>query len=374
MKIAYLLAEDLSVHPGLKHKIDAQIRRWQEAGHEVYRVLHYSGAVEEPDGQVRILEQALSAPFRRKGKARQMMRLSRQYAFAASALERVRPDITYSRYLFPAWGVWRITTHCGRLVFEINSDDAAEYRARNSVTGVFNKIFRSTVLRVASGLVFVTRELANSPAFSAFTRTRMVIANGVECVHFPFVENPGNASPQLGFIGSPGQPWHGLDKLIRLAEILPGCTMHVIGPGEQECRSLWGRLPANVVVHGYLNAAEARQVISVMDVGISTLALHRNGMNEACPLKVRQYLAQGLPVLAASEDTDILSDQDFYLRLPNCEDNIRPHAQRIMDFVHGVFGNIPLREAAREFAMSRMSADGKEAERLRFFKSVLDAS
>jgi hypothetical protein len=374
MKIAYLLAEDLRLHPGLKHKIDSQIRRWQEAGHEVSRVLHYSGAVVDPDGQTRIHAQALSAPFRREGKVRQMMRLSSQYAFVTATLERIQPDITYSRYLFPSWGVWRIARQCGKLVFEVNSDDAAEYCARNLVTGIFNKIFRNAVLRTASGLVFVTRELAHSKAFSTFTRTRTVIANGVECMHFPFVFNPANSSPQLGFIGSPGQHWQGLDKLMALAELLVECTVHVIGPDEEECRSLWGTLPANVVVHGYLNAAEARQVISVMDIGISTLALHRKGMNEACPLKVRQYLAQGLPVLAASEDTDILSDQDFYLRLPNCEDNIRPHAQRIMDFVHGVFGNVAMREKAREFATSRMAVDGKEAERVHFFQSVLDAS
>lgn len=374
MKIAYLLAEDLSRHPGLKHKIDGQISRWVEAGHEVYKVLHFSGMVVAPDGQVRSMEPALSAPVQRGGKARQMMRLSRQYAFAASALEWIRPDITYSRYLFPAWGVGNIARHGGRLVFEINSDDAAEYSARNFLTGVLNKIFRSKVLRMAKGLVFVTRELAHSPAFSAFAQARMVIANGVECVRFPFVKDPGNTSPQLGFIGSPGQPWHGLDKLLTLAELIPECTIHVIGPSEQECRSLSGRLPNNVVTHGYLNAVDAQQVISVMDVGISTLALHRKGMNEACPLKVRQYLAQGLPVLAASEDTDILTDQCFYLRLPNCEDNIRPHAQRIIDFVHGAFGNVAMREKAREFAMSRMAVDGKEAERVHFFQSVLDAS
>ena len=336
-------------------------------------MLHYSGAVVDPDGQERIQEQALSAPFRRQGRAQQMMRLSKQYTFAASALERIRPDITYSRYLFPAWGAWKIVNHCGKLVFEVNSDDSAEYAAKNTLTGIFNKMFRNTVLRTASGLVFVTRELAHSQAFSAFTKTRTVIANGVDCMHFPFLLNPANASPQLGFIGSPGQSWHGLDKLKVLAELLVDCTMHVIGPGEQECRGLWGRVPPNVVMHGYLGETDAQRLMAKMDVGISTLALHRNKMDEACPLKVRQYLAQGLPVIAASEDTDILSDQNFYLRLPNSEGNISPHAKRIADFVRLAFGNIGMREGARKFAMNKMAVEGKEAERLRFFESILKA-
>jgi hypothetical protein len=374
MKIAYLLAEDLSRHPGLQYKIDAQISRWMEAGHEVYKVLHFSGMVVAPDGQVHKMEPTLSAPYERRGKARQLMRLSRQYAFVSSALQWIQPDLTYSRYLFPSWGVGNIAKHSGRLVFEINSDDASEYYAKNALTGIFNKLFRSKVLRLAKGLVFVTRELAHAPAFSSHTHTRTVIANGVECARFPIVRNPENVSPQLGFIGSPGQLWHGLDKLVTLAELLAGCIIHVIGPSEQECRILWGKLPANVVMHGYLNSEDASQVISVMDVGIATLALHRKSMNEACPLKVRQYLAQGLPVLAASEDTDILTDQCFYLRLPNSEDNIRPHAQRIIDFVHGAFGNVAMREKARKFAMSHMAVDDKEAERVNFFQSVLSES
>lgn len=374
MKIAYLLGEDLSKHPGLKDKIDGQIREWVGAGHDVYRVLHFSGRLVAPNGLEHDLKPALSVPLQSSSKARKIMRLSKQYSFAASALEYIQPDVTYSRYLFPALGIESISKRAGKLIFEINSDDASEYSAKNPLTGAYNRIFRRSVLRDANGLVFVTRELAHSTAFSAFTQARMVIGNGVECLRYPFVRDSENSSPQLVFIGSPGQFWHGLDKLITLADLLPSCTIHVVGPSGQECRSLWGRLPANVVNHGYLDGADAQHLISVMDVGVSTLALHRNGMNEACPLKVRQYLAQGLPVLAASEDTDILSDQCFYLRLPNCEDNIRPHGQRIIDFVKEAFGNVGMRQKAREFAMSQMAVVGKEAERLHFFQSLLDAS
>jgi glycosyltransferase involved in cell wall biosynthesis len=374
MKIVYLLAEDLSRHPGLRHKIDYQIGQWVAAGHEVYKVLHFSGVVEEPSGRSLMLEPKLSAAIKPRGKARQLLRLSRQYAFASAALKRIQPDITYSRYVFPAWGVGHVAKQSGRLVLEINSNDASEYYLKSPLTGVFNKAFRGGVLRMAKGLVFVTRELAHASAFSAFTKSRAVIANGVECMHFPFRLNPANASPQLGFIGSPGQPWHGLDKLQLLAELLVDCTVHVIGPGEQECRSLWGRVPPNVVMHGYLGEIEAQRLMAMMDVGISTLALHRKKMDEACPLKVRQYLAQGLPVIAASEDTDILSDQNFYLRLPNSEDNIFPHAKRIADFVRLAFGNIAMREEARKFAMNKMAVEGKEEERLRFFESILEAS
>jgi len=374
MRIAYLLAEDLSRHPGLKHKIDGQISRWAKDGHDVYRVMHFAGSVIGPDGHLRNFDQVLATPPTVKGKIWQLLRLSRQHAFAASALKSIQPDITYSRYLFPSWDVQKIASHAGKLIIEINSNDISEFAAKHILTGAFNKIFRGKVLSMANGLVFVTRELACSPAFSSFTKRRIVLANGVESTLFSFVQNPGNAKPQLVFIGSPGQLWHGLNKLISLSKILTECTIHVIGPGKQECLDLWGELPTNVMIHGYLNAADAQELTSRMDVGISTLALHRNKMNEACPLKVRQYLAQGLPVLAASEDTDIPDNQSFYLRLPNCENNITQSAQRISDFVYEAFGNTALRKKAREFAMVAMGVDSKESERLRFFQLHLNES
>jgi hypothetical protein len=190
----------------------------------------------------------------------------------------------------------------------------------------------------------------------------------------PFNSNPNNSSPQLGFIGSPGQSWHGLDKLCILADLLSNCTIHVIGPSEAECISMWGRAPLNVVMHGYLGAKDSSEIMSKMDVGISTLALHRKGMTEACPLKVRQYLAQGLPILAASKDTDIIEEQVFYLRLPNCEKNILPNAQKIIEFVNAAFGNAQMRQAARDFAIKHLDIKSKEEKRLQFFRSILNTT
>jgi hypothetical protein len=40
-------------------------------------------------------------------------------------------------------------------------------------------------------------------------------------------------------------------------------------------------------------------------------------MSEASPLKSREYLALGLPVIGAYEDTDIPPDDPVYLQLPN---------------------------------------------------------
>lgn len=372
MRIAYLIGEDLAKHPGLKHKIDSQIHHWQAAGHDVYRIYHFNGTIIYPDDA----EATLPDKFiigSTATKWQRLRRLSTQYEFAIRALNEVQPDLTYTRYLFPTKNVAQIGDYAGSLVIEINSDDLAEYLQKRWLTGIFNSLLRSQLLNKADGLVFVTNELAHKSSFSSFSANCCVIGNGIEVDSFQFSEKTGNSRPQLVFIGSPGQSWHGLDKIGVLAEQLPEFNFHIIGPDRPECSKLWGQVPPNVVFHGYLANDEAQRVVEKMDVGISTLSLHRNDMQEACPLKVRQYLAQGLPIIAASADPDIQTQQDFYLQLPNNEQNISSNLNEIRAYVCHVAGDSNIRRAARRYAEEYLSASKKEAERLKFFEKVLSS-
>lgn len=372
MKIAYLIGEDLSKHPGLKHKIDTQIHYWQAKGHKVYRIQHYNGTLIYPDGaelkvQCKLFNNETSSKWQR------LRRLSIQYECAIKALKEVKPDLTYTRYLFPAKHVDQISEYARRLVIEINSDDRAEYLQKRWTTGLLNALLRHRLLGKANGLIFVTDELAHKLAYSAYTHQRHIIGNGVEVDAFQFSESTDNPVPQLVFIGSPGQSWHGLDKIGVLAEEFKEFNFHIIGPDKLTCAELWTQVPVNVVFHGYLSNTDAQEVIKNMDVGISTLALYRKDMQEACPLKVRQYLAQGLPVIAASKDPDIQCQQDFYLQLSNDEENILSSLDEIRDFVMRVSGDSNIRHSARRYAEQFLSAQKKEAERLVFFERVLSS-
>jgi hypothetical protein len=368
MRIAYLLGEDLNAHPGLREKIFGQVQEWRAHGHECFLIMHGVGQLMGPDGDMRVIDAIQSGDRGATSKLGKLWRFRRQYRFASSMLELVRPDITYSRYMFPFPGLTGALRWAGPLVLEINSDDRLEYFTKHFSTGLYNRIFRNRLLNRADGLVFVTGELARSASFSGYNARRAVIANGIHVETFPFVEDTGNDRPQLCFIGSPGQSWHGLDKLPLLAASLPECTLHVIGPSREECLSVWQLPPPNVLCHGYLDGMSSSELLSRMDIGISTLALHRKNMNEACPLKVRQYFALGLPVIAGYSDPDITEDCGFVLSLPNTEDNISGQLPEVIRFVQRVFRNSTLRNAVRDYASIHMDASRKEMARLDFFE------
>ena len=121
----------------------------------------------------------------------------------------------------------------------------------------------------------------------------------------------------IAFLGSPNQPWHGLDKIERLAYNL-GDTFHFHIIGTEK-----GSACRNVTFYGPQDQNKYEKILQNCDIAISTMALHRKQMNEACPLKTREYLAYGYPVVAGYADTAWLGDPPAWiLQLPNTEDNL----------------------------------------------------
>ena len=103
------------------------------------------------------------------------------------------------------------------------------------------------------------------------------------------------------------------------------------------------------------------------DLAISTLALHRKDMQEACSLKTRECLAYGLPLVLPYRDSDLERlDCDFLLKIPNKEDNIHTHGQAIHDFAYRMRGR-----RAERAAIASIDQVAKEKARIRFFEEIL---
>lgn len=101
----------------------------------------------------------------------------------------------------------------------------------------------------------------------------------------------GLDGPVLGFVGSM-KPWHGVERLPALLDALPGFTALVAGDG-----------PVEVPRHPRLRALgrvaprDLADVVAAMDVGLAPY--RADAPPWFCPLKVLEYRAQGVPVVAA---------------------------------------------------------------------------
>jgi hypothetical protein len=121
-----------------------------------------------------------------------------------------------------------------------------------------------------------------------------------------------------------------------------------------------------VRVYGHLGRADYEALFKNADVAIGSLGLHVLSMDEACPLKVREYLAYGIPVIIGYRDTDFPNGAPFLLQLPNAPDNVEKNLDQIKEFVYKWKG----RRVSRS-AIVHLDVQHKEAQRLGFMRSLL---
>lgn len=117
--------------------------------------------------------------------------------------------------------------------------------------------------------------------------------------------------------------WHGYDRMLyALAElkkqnITYELTFTVVGDGEALplLKKLSRELNLeNVSFTGRLTGRDLDKVFENAHIGVASLGLYRKGLYEASDLKTREYMARGLPVIAAGEDPDF--DDDCPYRIP----------------------------------------------------------
>ena len=351
MRIAYVLERNLCPEDGVVKKIAGQVRAWEGAGHEVrlFALVRVPG-VAPPLADLAVTTDHWRGPWDWFSRYRRLIDAALVW----------QPDVAYFRFAkyFPALGrlMRRVPT-----VLEINTDDLREYR--NSMawyTYAYHKATRGKLFAHCRGLISPTRELAET--YRHVSKPTTVIANGIDLSLFEPLPAPNNATPRLIFLGSPDNPWHGVDKIVRLAASNPDWRFDLVG---DRTFGLPGLPPANVTMHDRLDAAGYEPLLAQADVAIGTLALHRNSMDEASPLKTREYLARGLPTIIGYRDTDFPADAPFLLRLPNTPENVEEQGGEIRRFVAAAKGMRVAREEIRQIDLRV-----KEKQRMEFFEAV----
>lgn len=351
MRIAYVCYWSVFVFDGVAKKITTQAERWARAGHDVETFALTPGARGRPQRW-----DARPYPF---GSAASRTRAA---VLLLRDLRRFRPDVVYLRYdLLPP--PLHVITRLHPTVVELNSDDQREYAFRRRgarLARLYGAWNWRTLYGNTAGIVSVTSALLDLVA--RYERPSTVIGNGIELEGLPSLPAEPGERPTIVFSGTPGQGWHGVDKLVDLARARPEIDVSLIGFDPDPA------LPPNVTAHGFLDRAAYEAIFARADVALGSAALHRKEMSEASPLKLREYLAYGLPVILPYEDTDLVGVDDWWLlRLPNDEGNLLEAADAIVRFAAGVRG----RRVPRADVADRIGAEAKERARLEFFARLL---
>lgn len=355
MRVAYLLTWQHGPTSGVFAKVADQVTAWERQGVEVGIFVGTSPQFADDWGAVPQVAAIVS-----------FSGAIESFRAQSSLLERVRqwrPDITYVRSS-PRQASAARQLHRLPHVIEIQSDDLAEARMASLPRRALTLSTRRACLRGASGMVFVSRELAASPSYAFTTSNRVVIGNGIDLDRAgTLAAAPLDEPVRLVFMGHRGAPWHGVDEVYALAVARPEWGIDIIGPTAVD----GVQAPANVIHHGELRPADYLPILARATVGLGTLALFTKGMHEASPLKSREYLARGLPVIGAYEDTDIPAGSPVYLRLPNERGAIVDHLGDVEAFIASWRGR-----RVQHSEIDYLDTSVKEAQRLEFLRQCID--
>lgn len=214
-------------------------------------------------------------------------------------------------------------------IYELRSSDQLP---ANSIRANLEQFFGKKTLRSVRGIIGVTDEILRYERSRIRDQTKLgyVYPNGVfysETTEKHVVDERGSV-PEILFVASHFVNWHGLDLLFDSTEKSGSkFILHLVGRLNSADRSR-ALHDSRIKMHGVLSSSDVDEISQKCWLGLSSFALHRKNMKQACTLKVREYLMNGLPVYAGYQDV-FPDDFDFYRKGP-------PEIENILDYAGSI--------------------------------------
>ena len=279
MRVLYYAQYDRRTGDGVVKKIVSQAKSWRRFSIDCLVLWHFPGGASD-DSEVSVEYSRIKFPFK-----------------TLREILRFEPALVYVRYasLNPLLLFLLFRYKC---IFEVNG--LAHEEVLSSQRRSFFQLIRYfwhrfsffIITRSVVGVVCPTSEL--SQIFRE--GSALVVPNSIDIEAFPVIKRAeGVGRIALFFMGTGGFDWHGVDYIEILASRLPEFDFHVIGED--------GTSTENLFYHGWMSRLEYREILKRCHICIGTLALHRRGLREAAPLKTREYIASGFPIIVNYQDT-----------------------------------------------------------------------
>jgi len=203
------------------------------------------------------------------------------------------------------------------------------------------KKYHSDIIKNVKGIIGVTHEIAEYEAkFTDFKVPYKCISNGINTrsvQHTKFQLFDGR-NLNIAFMATYNSPWHGLNRILSSLNnfsSLIHIKLHLIGQDFHLPQVL--NKNVRIIRHGIKTKTDLDKILLGMNIAISTMALYKNRMKEASPLKTRNYTARGLPFIIAYDDPDLIyvdESMKFFLKFPN--NNGLIDFEEVIDFVSNI--------------------------------------
>ena len=346
MRIAYVCADsgvEVFGRKGSSVHVQEVTRAFKARGAQVEMFTRSPGRDPPSDLSTMIIHE-FGTPSKGNAAEREQASLAANAVLRAALQREGRFNLVYERYSLWSYAGMEYARAAGIPgLLEVNApliEEQAEYRVL--VDRISAERIATSVFGTATALIAISQEVAAYLKQYKIAPGRVhVIPNGVNPDRFPTGLKPScPASPGMFTVGFAGslKPWHGLRILVRAFAILhgrdPNTRLLVVGDGPER-----GNLLADLSAHGLMKATyltgmvtpnEVPGLLASMDVAVCPYPQQRFYFS---PLKVYEYMAASLPVVASrigqlgelitNEVTGLLCSPDDIIALADALDRIR---------------------------------------------------
>ena len=187
------------------------------------------------------------------------------------------------------------------------------------------KIIGRFCIRYCYGVIGVTNEIIKYEIERGgiLNKISYLFPNGVNVINsFEGIEKPKSEIKKILFIASEFSEWHGLDLIfLDMKSNKDNFELHLVGKLLPEDYG-YAVQDSRVILHGVKNREFIEKISAECHIALGSFALERKNMNEACTLKVREYLTLGLPVYSGHKDVFPIDFKFYLIGLPNIKDII----------------------------------------------------
>ncbi|KAB7528667.1 hypothetical protein F8C76_12460 [Flagellimonas olearia] len=362
MRIAYLLEVNPFVNSGIVKKINAQISYWSSEGHDVLPLIIWPFPKEKTKNKFlngQILNNSLLNKLPDHFLKTYLTKISTSRT-VGKKLKDFNPDILYIRQNIWYPGITPILKR-HKSILELNSVDFMEMEFYSSIKKRIYLFGKDRIMKSVSGLVAVSPDILKY--YDRYKISSTVVSNGIPLQDFRGKKKQtfSNHCPSFVFVGSNNMKWHGLDKIFELANRKPDWNFNIVGYYQKDFDQI--RLP-NLNFLGWLDKAKLEEVYLKSNFGIGSFSNHLVGKEIDSTLKVREYLAYGLPVILGHHDVDFMESKDVAFKITDNKNQliqfpiIEAYVDKYKDYV------------VDEREIMVIDSSSKEKERLRFFNQI----
>lgn len=205
-----------------------------------------------------------------------------------------------------------------------------------------DKYFREKIYKYVDRIVTYTND---NEIFHVQT---VKIQNGIDIEQFPVIV-PRDRDDEIHLLAVAAlQSYHGYERVIiglknYYAHGGQRDVMFYIvgtGPEEKKLRAIVKkeRLENRVIFFGKKIGDELTEICNKADIGMGSFGFYKIGLEIASSLKLREYLARGLPIIGGSKQ-DLFSEETFPYYLEFSNDNTPLDIEKIVNFYDSVYNS-----------------------------------